>query len=449
MPQTQTSCPNCRQPVIVEIEQLFDVGVDPQNKQRILSGMANHISCPNCRFEGSAAVPIVYHDPEKELLLTYFPPEMGLPLNEQEKRIGPIINKVFNNLPAEKRRAYLLQPKTMLTMQTMIETILQADGITKEMIQAQQKKISLIERLVNSTPDVRKELIKQEDKIIDREFFSIFSRIIQVSLQQGDQQGAQMLAALQQDLLSESTAGKELAEQSKEAEAAVKSLQDAGKEGLTREKLLDLIITAPTETRLTTLVSLARSGIDYSFYEMLTKRIDEAKADEKEKLLKLRTTILEITDQIDQAMKLELEQTKKLLDSILASPNISEATMQNINSVNDLFVDLVKSELQSARQQGDLAKSGKLQQVFDVLQKLSAPPPEYEFIEELLSSSDDDEIIRKLSQNPDKLTPEFLQLLNGVITQGEQQDKDMEGLESMKKVYKMALRQSMKANLKK
>lgn len=73
MPQTQTTCPNCRQPVIADIEQLFDVGVDPQNKQRILSGMANHISCPNCRYEGSAAVPIVYHDPEKELLLTYFP----------------------------------------------------------------------------------------------------------------------------------------------------------------------------------------------------------------------------------------------------------------------------------------------------------------------------------------------------------------------------------------
>jgi len=449
MPQTQTTCPNCRRPVIADIEQLFDVGMDPQNKQRVLSGMANHISCPNCRYEGTAAVPIVYHDPEKELLLTYFPPELGLPLNEQEKRIGPMLNKVINNLPAEKRKAYLLQPKTMLTMQTMVETILGADGITKEMIQAQQKKISLIERLVNASPDARKALIKQEDELIDREFFSIFSRIIQVSLQQGDQQGAQMLAGLQQDLLAESSIGRELAEQSKEAEAAVKSLQDAGKEGLTREKLLDLIINAPTETRLTTLISLARSGIDYSFYEMLSKRIDNAAGEEKEKLTNLRATILEITDQIDQAVKLELEQTKKLLDSIVASPNVEEEMMKNINAVNDLFVDLVKSELQSSRQQGDLSRSGKLQQVFDILQKLSAPPPEYGFIEDLMSSKDDDEIIRKLSANPDKLTAEFLQLLNGIITQAEQQSQEMEGLAEMRKIYKLALRQSMKANLKK
>ncbi|NCU21899.1 c-type cytochrome, partial [Candidatus Falkowbacteria bacterium] len=29
---------------------------------------------------------IVYHDATKELLLTFFPPELGLPINEQEKR---------------------------------------------------------------------------------------------------------------------------------------------------------------------------------------------------------------------------------------------------------------------------------------------------------------------------------------------------------------------------
>jgi len=41
MPKTQVSCPNCRQPVIAEIQQLFDAGVDQRAKQMLLSGMYN------------------------------------------------------------------------------------------------------------------------------------------------------------------------------------------------------------------------------------------------------------------------------------------------------------------------------------------------------------------------------------------------------------------------
>ena len=75
MPKTRINCPNCRQPVTADIDQLFDVNIDPAAKQRLLSGAFNIIQCPHCGFQGQAATPIVYHDPEKELLLTYVPPE--------------------------------------------------------------------------------------------------------------------------------------------------------------------------------------------------------------------------------------------------------------------------------------------------------------------------------------------------------------------------------------
>ena len=91
MPRVQVSCPQCRQPITAEMEQLFDVGNDPQAKQRFLSGNVNTANCPNCGYRGPLSTPIVYHDPEKELLLTFFPPELGLPLNEQERLIGPMI----------------------------------------------------------------------------------------------------------------------------------------------------------------------------------------------------------------------------------------------------------------------------------------------------------------------------------------------------------------------
>jgi hypothetical protein len=34
MAKTQTSCPRCRQPVITDIEQLFDLNTDPTAKQK-------------------------------------------------------------------------------------------------------------------------------------------------------------------------------------------------------------------------------------------------------------------------------------------------------------------------------------------------------------------------------------------------------------------------------
>jgi hypothetical protein len=84
MAKTQTSCPRCRQPVIADVEQIFDTYTDPTAKQKLLGNIVNVIHCSSCGFQGMLATPIIYHDPEKELLLTYFPPEMNVPVTEQE-----------------------------------------------------------------------------------------------------------------------------------------------------------------------------------------------------------------------------------------------------------------------------------------------------------------------------------------------------------------------------
>jgi hypothetical protein len=89
-----------------------------------------------------------------------------MPVNDQEKLIGPLITQVTNRLPAEKRKGYLLRPQSFLTYQSLLERILNADGITTEMIQAQQKRISIVERLLGaSTPEARMEIIKQETRL--------------------------------------------------------------------------------------------------------------------------------------------------------------------------------------------------------------------------------------------------------------------------------------------
>src|SRR4030066_925472 len=171
MPRTQVSCPNCRSPITADIDQVFDGNQDSPAKQRFLSGAFNIIQCPVCGYQGTLATPLVYHDSNKELLLTYVPPELNLPRNEQERLIGGFINQVINKLPQEKRKGYLLNPQASLTTQSMVERVLEEEGITKEMIQSQQNRLNLIRRLASlSDEGARAEVAKQEDKQIDAEF---------------------------------------------------------------------------------------------------------------------------------------------------------------------------------------------------------------------------------------------------------------------------------------
>jgi len=141
---TQVRCPNCQNPVQTELHQLIDVGANPNLKAHMLSGSLNAAQCPVCSTQWQIPTPLVYHDPAKELLLTFVPVEVGLPKNEQERIIGKLINDVTNSLPMEKRKAYLLQPQSALTFQGLVERILEEDGITKEQIEDQKAKMRLL-----------------------------------------------------------------------------------------------------------------------------------------------------------------------------------------------------------------------------------------------------------------------------------------------------------------
>jgi hypothetical protein len=449
MPQTQVSCPRCRQPVPANVEQLFDVTADPGAKQRLLGGVSNMVRCPYCGHEGRLATPVVYHDNEKELLLTFFPPELGLPLNEQEKIIGPLIKQVMDKLPAEKRKAYLLSPKPNFTFESMIELILGKDGITPEMIKAQQERVNLVDRLLQATSaEIRSEIIKQNIQLFDDQFFALFSRLAQ-SAANAQPKLAEALMAVQDQLLKETEFGRGLAESVGEMEAAAKSLQEAG-QGLTREKLLDLVIASPSEARIRAYVNLARNGMDYSFFQMLTDRIEKGSAEEKTKLESIRDRLLDFTNDVDRQVEARYKQAQQFIDTLLKQEDIAAATQANLQNFTQDAVDIVQQMLRQASEKNDYATMGKLQKMIEVLQQASAPP-EVAFIEQLIELPDAAAIEQALSQNADVVTDQFMESLNGLVAQVEQQGQgnpEAQALgEKLSLVYKTALKFSMKKNM--
>jgi hypothetical protein len=452
MPQTQIACPRCKQLITANVEQLFDVNSDPGAKQRLLGGVSNMARCPYCGYEGRLATPIVYHDADKELLLTYFPPELGMPLNEQEKLIGPMITQVTNRLPAEKRKAYLFKPIANLTFESMVETILGKDGITPEMIKVQQERLSLIDRLLQTpTAEVRIEIIKQNSKLFDEQFFALFSRLLQAGAGSGQEQLTKQMGDLQKQLLAETEYGRKLQESVGELEAAAKTLQEAGK-NLTREKLLDMMIKAPTEARLKAYVSLARNGMDYTFFQNLTEMIDKTAGEEKKKLEGLREKLLDLVNEIDKQLEARYKQAQEFVEKILAQDDVAKATQANLESFTQDAVDVVQTALRQASEKNDYARMGKLQKMLEILQAASAPPQEVAFIEKLLDAPDQAGIEKMLADNEKMVNDTFMETLNGLVAQVDAQagqgNTEAKALaQKMELIYKTALKFSMKKNI--
>jgi hypothetical protein len=454
MPQTQIACPRCRQIIPAMVEQLFDVTTDPQSKQRLLGGVSNRARCSFCGYEGNLATPVVYHDAEKELLLTYFPSELGMPVNEQEKLIGPLISQVMNRLPPEKRKAYLLRPQSFLTFESMLERILSADGITKEMLDEQQKRINLIQRLLQaSTPEVRSEIIKENQGLFDESFFALFSRLFESAIASGQQPVAKALNDLQQQLMEETELGKKLRGQAAEVEAAVKTLQQAGKD-LTREKLLEIFIASPSDERLKALVSMTRNGLDYSFFQMLTERIDRSNSDEKKQLEDLRAKLLDYVNEIDKQVEIQLKQAKEFIEHLLAQPDVNKATQDNLDMFNELTMQVLENLYREAQQKKDIDRLNKIQQIIMILQQASTPPQELEIIQKFLEF-DESDFDKALNEHEKEITPQFMEMLSGLAMQMSQQENvaaPAEEKATMKKVqalYSAALKREMKKNLSK
>lgn len=447
MAQTQINCPNCKSPIMADVQQLFDIAQDPSSKSKLLSGVSNVVQCQVCGYQGALATPIVYHDPEKELLLTFVPPEVGLPHDEQERLLGSMINQVVDNLPAEKRKAYLFTPKAHLTMQGLVEKVLEADGITKDMIQAQQEKLDFLQRLsTTSDEEARLKMVQENDSLVDADLFNILTRLLQTAAATGDQESVSQLEDIQNLLVVNTEFGKQIQQQSDEVQAAVESLQAAGQE-LTREKLVDLVIEAPNEIRLSALVSLARPGMDYQFFQILSQKIDATTGEEQERLSNLREQILTLTEQIDEQVKQRSESAQQLVNEILEAEDLNQAIQQHAPEIDEFFVQAVQNSLEEARTNGDLEKSAKLSQLEEVIRQATAQPPEIQFLEELLEAEDETARQELLESNKEQITPEFFQMLSGLMNQVSESNQDPELVEKVKAVNRQVLRYSMQSSL--
>jgi regulator of sigma D len=312
----------------------------------------------------------------------------------------------------------------------------------------------LVERLIQASgKEARSEIIKQNIALLDEQFFALFSRLAQGAMSSGQEPVAKQMIEIQNQLLEETEFGRGLKETYGELDAATKSLQEAG-QSLTREKLLDLVIAAPNDARIRAFVSLARSGMDYTFFQTLTDKIEAAKGDEKQKLETLREKLLDYVNEVDRQLEERFKQSRALVEKILEQDDVAQATRENLEEFTQETVDFVSQMLRQASEKNDYVRMGKLQKMVEVLQEASAPPPEIAFIEQLLEAPDPSAIEKMLADNEMLVNDEFMSTLSGLMAQLNAQGQNGQGGQQAKEVaaklesvYKTALKFSMKKNM--
>ncbi|MGH2522921.1 MAG: CpXC domain-containing protein [Anaerolineales bacterium] len=446
----QVPCPNCRTPVLANVEQLFDVAQDPSAKQRFLSGRFNQINCPNCRYQGQVSTVLLYHDADKELLLSYVPMELGLPQAEQERAIGKLVNEVINKLPQEKRKGYLLNPKPALTLQGMIERVLEGEGITKEALDAQRAKAQLIQQFLAAPEDQWPELVKQHDASLDAAFFQLLLASTEATAASGSQAGTQQMLNLRDKLLQLSSFGAQARRRQKTLEEAARELQALG-DKLTQDKLLDLVVKAENDDRVIAYVSLANQIMDYAFFEALTKRIDKAKGEEKDRLTKLRETILQLTQEIEQVEQARVAEAADLLRTLLEAPDLNQALMDNLPRIDDTFMAVLNANLDAASKAGRKDVVQKLTQVNESIAQLmqEAAPPEIRFINELLQMGSEAEAAAELKRRSGEISQQLIEAMNYISESLRQEQGQPQLADRLDKLRDLALGEVMAANWKK
>lgn len=409
-------CPACGTRFTAPIESIIDVGRDPDLKADFLRGRINIASCPQCGNQGPMTAPLLYHDPAHELALVLMPNELNLHNNDQQKIIGDLTNRLMNSLPPEQRKGYLLTPKIFLTMQSLVNTVLEADGITPEMIERQKAKAYLIEQFLRAQDEeTLRHLAKEHDAELDYEFFQILTASAQAAHADGQTDMAQTLLGLRALLADWSSGGRA-------AIAEVDASLGLG-EIITREDLLTRLQAAQSDEEFEAMIAAGRPLLDYAFFQNLTAQIEAAPdADTAASLKALRSKILDTTAKQDEEARAKMQQAADLLGAILRADDPQAIARQHLDEIDDVFFLVLSANIQRAESENRKDMVQVLQHVADMVLGMLQDqlPPEVRLVNQLLQASYPDGTRQLLQGQREIVNPEFIAALDPLIAELEQ-----------------------------
>jgi phosphate uptake regulator len=419
----QVTCPNCRSPIRAQVFTLVDVGQFPELKGALISGQLNVALCRSCGTAAMISAPLIYHDPAKQLFLVFIPQQGNIRPEEIDRLIGDATSLLMRSLPQDSPRAHLFAPRRFLTMNSLIDTVLEADGITREMVEAQQQRVELISRLAEAFEQGEESLaalIPEIRDMLDYEFFAILTSFIDASEQGGRTETAQLLGVLRDRILELIGGMPEMPEGMEGMEGD----EDGMLEDLDLSEAVSRLIAASDE-EVEAIIGEVRPVIDYEFFLEWTNRIDAAEQAGNralaEQLTSRRTLVRETVERMDRQAQEMFERGAEILSAVLDAPDLAAALREQGQKIDESFLLVLEAHIGAAERAGRADIVEKLETVrqisVDLIQEQLSP--EDRFINELLAAETPQAATKLLRQNPATITPAFVKRLNELSDESE------------------------------
>jgi hypothetical protein len=428
---TRIPCPNCGHRFVAQVQSIIDVGEQPELKEELLAGRLNVVRCPECGTGGLLSTPLIYHDPDKELLIALVPSEMNMSADEQEQLVGSLVNAVMNNTPAEKRKSYFFQPKTVLSYDSLFDAILEADGFSREVLEAQRARLQLVGDLADALDDEERleQLIEEHRQELDYEFFLLLSEAIDSYRARGE---ADPESGVQQEV------GDLIARMARLRDALLERVNPLGptvSADADDDALIDLLLKTEQGDAWQRAVAANRPRLDYGFFQHLTGRIEaaerrrEARSDDEQadKLRDLRKRLLDEIDAQNARIQRAQDRAVLLLMRLLEAEDPAAAVRENRDKIDEMLINVLSRYQMAAHEEGDEEQLAKLEAVFNaILEMLEEDlPPVERLINRLLRADYPDETSEILNQHRGLLNRELLDRIDQSLEQFGDEEQDL------------------------
>ncbi len=402
-------CPNCEASFVVQVRTIIDVGQEPELKEQFLRGEVNRAQCPECGAGGMLSAPLIYHDPEKELLVSYMPAELGLSSEEQERTVGSLVNAVMNSVPAEERKGYFLQPKTVLTYNGLLEMILEAEGYSKEMLQQQRQWLGLIHELLEAKDDEEAfgNLVEEHRDTLTYEFYLMLAELAEAEGEQLGEDDENALADLRDKLV----------------EHAAPEMPQSAPGAATAAELIDQLLEIESDEEWERVAEQALPFLDYGFFQALTELLDQAQdagdTEAAQKLERLRQRLLDMLDRQSQRYREAEDRASLLIMDMLEAEDLQSAAREHADELDEVFFMVLARLQQTAVQRNNTQRAERLLRLLDAAREVreEALPPDVRLISRLLRAQYPDESNQVLEDHRGLLNDELLEMYDRYVEQ--------------------------------
>jgi hypothetical protein len=275
------------------------------------------------------------------------------------------------------------------------------------MLEEQKAKAELLQRMLEATSDeVLEAMIKENDAVIDAGLLRMLAMNLEIVQTTGQAADVQRLLRLRSKLL-------ELSSEGRTASARAEMLEVLRAEP-NRDKLLDLLVQASDEQTRELLVTFGRPLLDYLFFQSLTSRIESASdKDEQERLVALRTEVLDVRDRLDEEARALYAERSSFLRDLLLSDDAEALARQRFQELDQAFFNVLTANLERAQAANDAKAVGALQAIWGLVLRLMEEtfPPELQLFNRLMAAEDSAGVEKLLQENRDLVTERLVQFV--------------------------------------